>query len=347
MNGEQTRDAMVVALRRDLLGPLADPSGCYPGATPKLIARGQSFGRPSEARMLFVADDGEEVLAADTPTSRYIVGALYPVLLRPEEERELDAAAGRGRRRRSTRRTQRKSRPRPPEKANLGEVESDDDRRARRTGLGGRHHSECHLSSPTRLRRCGCRSVAGGTSNSRMSSTARREPAGTASRSRKPDMSPFRGTRRQAGEAGDSVRAADVRAGRWSLARSLMASGSSPATWSTGPALGRVWPSGCCSLPGSPSPCPRAALAPYPDRDPDCSPEAASLRLLYAAAPVRAVGHGVDAITERTADGDFVATEALPVAEVQATTPNVADHAGPLEVDMDELGRGNRQQQQP
>ena len=33
MNGEQTRDAMVVALRRDLLGPLADPSGCYPGAT--------------------------------------------------------------------------------------------------------------------------------------------------------------------------------------------------------------------------------------------------------------------------------------------------------------------------
>ena len=31
MNGEQTRDAMVAALRRDLLGPLADPERVLPG----------------------------------------------------------------------------------------------------------------------------------------------------------------------------------------------------------------------------------------------------------------------------------------------------------------------------
>ena len=154
MNGEQTRDAMVAALRRDLLGPLADPSGCYPGARPKLIARGQSFGRPSEARMLFVAHDGEEVLTADTPTSRYIVGALYPVLLRAGEERELDeqqaATAGD-----VDPDDAAEVAPRPPEKADLGEVEAATTTTRRPTGLGGRRHSGFRLFSPTRVRRCG------------------------------------------------------------------------------------------------------------------------------------------------------------------------------------------------
>ena len=84
---------------------------------------------------------------------------------------------------------------------------------------------------------------------------------------------------------------------------------------------------------------PVAQLANYPDRDPDTTPEAASLRLLYAHAPVRAVGHGVDAVVTTLDDLALVRTESLPVAAVSGTTPDVADAAGSLAVDMDGLGR--------
>jgi Helicase conserved C-terminal domain len=76
----------------------------------------------------------------------------------------------------------------------------------------------------------------------------------------------------------------------------------------------------------------------YPDRDTDSSAEAASLRLLYRGVPLCAVGHGVDAVLTRTPAGDEVATEALPVARVISTTPDVSDESGSLAVDMEELG---------
>jgi hypothetical protein len=87
---------------------------------------------------------------------------------------------------------------------------------------------------------------------------------------------------------------------------------------------------------------PVGQLADYPDRDADTSAEAATLRLLYAAAPVRAVGHGVDAVVERAENSggpvDVVRTETLPAARVTGTTPDVADADGSLAVDMDALG---------
>ena len=335
MNGEQTRDAMVIALRRDLLGPLADPSGCYPGATPKLIVRGQSFDRPSEARTLFVADDGEEVLAADTPTSRYIVGALYPVLLRAEEERQLDAqqAAAAGE---ADPEDAPEVAPRPPEKADLGEVEADEPT-YRRTGRAAiivrcfvRHHRPGRDTAAAGHRRT-VRAVP----LRRRRRTANRLAPHPGRGEFDIPLSADPGAK-QAGRR--SVRAAEVGA------RRVRAPGPRR------PAHHHLLP----GQPDRPGPTlaervlfaarlavtlPAGSLAPYPDRDPDRSPEAASLRLLYAAAPVRAVGHGVDATTECTADGDVVATEALPVAKVRATTPNVADDAGPLEVDMEELAR--------
>ncbi|MBS4730510.1 hypothetical protein MSM1_20020 [Mycobacterium sp. SM1] len=83
---------------------------------------------------------------------------------------------------------------------------------------------------------------------------------------------------------------------------------------------------------------PAAQLA-NSETDHDMTQEAASLRLLYADAPVRAVGHGVDAAVTTCGDLALVRTESLPVAEVNGTTPDVGDAAGSLAVDMDALGR--------
>lgn len=69
MTPEQTRDAVIDAVRRDLLGPLAEAAGTYPGATIVRIKRGHSIDRPRDLSRLFVADDGEEVLMT-SPTSQ-------------------------------------------------------------------------------------------------------------------------------------------------------------------------------------------------------------------------------------------------------------------------------------
>jgi hypothetical protein len=87
---ERTRDAVLDAVVRNLRGPLADPTGAYPGATPVTLAPGQRIDRPKDLSRLFVAADGHEILL-EPPTARYVVGALYPVL-NAAEEAELDAA---------------------------------------------------------------------------------------------------------------------------------------------------------------------------------------------------------------------------------------------------------------
>jgi len=326
---------MVVALRRDLLGPLADPTGCYPGATPKLIARGQTFERPSEARALFVADDGQEVLAADTPTSRYIVGALYPVLLRAEEERQLDeqqapAAVE------ADPQDAPDAAPRPPEKINLGEVEADDtDVPADRPGRPSSFGVSFVITDPAATLRL---QVTGGRYEQFPYAVAGEPRAGwhripveeQLDIPLPPDPGAKHAKRQVACgplqlELGMVARPA---ADGQRIVTCYLVNRTSPGSSLAERVLfaARL----AATLPAG-------GLAPYPDRDPDRSPEAATLRLLYATVPVRAVGHGVDATTASTAEGDVVATEALPVAKIRATTPNVADEAGPLSVDMEEL----------
>ena len=255
MNGEQTRNAMVVALRRDLLGPLADPSGCYPGATPKLIARGQSFGRPSEARTLFVADDGEEVLTADTPTSRYIVGALYPVLLRAEEERELDeqqaATAGD-----VDPDDAAEVAPRPPEKADLGDVEAGDDGvPSDRPGRPSSFGVSFVLTDPGATLRL---QVSGGryerfpyVTNGEARTGWHRIPV-------EETLEVPLSAEPAAKQARKEVRCGPLTFELGVVARQVV-NGERIVTCylvnRTGP--GQLWPSGCCLLPGSPSPCPR------------------------------------------------------------------------------------------
>ena len=337
MNGEQTRDAMVVALRRDLLGPLADPSGCYPGATPKLIVRGQSFGRPSEARTLFVADDGEEVLAADTPTSRYIVGALYPVLLRAEEERQLDAQQAAAADEADPEDAPEVA-PQPPGKANLGELEADDtDVPADRPGRPSSFGASFVITDPAATLRL---QVTGGRYEPFPYTVGGQARTGWHRIPVEEDLDiPL------PADPGAKKAAVEVNCGPLTVEVGVFArpvlNGQRIITCylvnRTGP--GQTLAERVLFAARLAATLPPGSLAPYPDRDPDRSPETASLRLLYAAAPVRAVGHGVDATTECTATGDVIATEALPVAKVRATTPNVADDAGPLQVDMEELAR--------
>ena len=77
MDGRQFRDGIISALRRDLMGPLFEPGGGYPGSDPQIVEPAASFIRADDARGTFVAEDGQEVLTFP-PTARYGVGVLYP-----------------------------------------------------------------------------------------------------------------------------------------------------------------------------------------------------------------------------------------------------------------------------
>lgn len=84
-DGRHIRDSILDALRRDLVGPIFDPTGSYPGSKPKLVKRGTAFTHRSDANGTFVADDGEEVVTY-SPTARYGVGIIYPSMSREAEE---------------------------------------------------------------------------------------------------------------------------------------------------------------------------------------------------------------------------------------------------------------------
>ncbi len=78
-NGSYFRDNVLEALRRQLVGPLVDPNGVYPGSDPRQIQENASFGSKHETRHLFRADNGQEVLRL-RPVAVYGVGMLYPNL---------------------------------------------------------------------------------------------------------------------------------------------------------------------------------------------------------------------------------------------------------------------------
>ena len=77
--GSEFRDGVIDALRRDLMGPLADSGGCYPKAEPKPIDVVVGVVEMKELHGLLVHDDGEELLPYP-PTSRYGIGVLFPRL---------------------------------------------------------------------------------------------------------------------------------------------------------------------------------------------------------------------------------------------------------------------------
>lgn len=89
--GSEFRDAVVDALSRDLVGPIFDPSGGYPGVEPESFDPSLPVVNRKAPYGLMVHPDGQEVLPYP-PTARYGVGVLYP---RGESvERQIDLDQG-------------------------------------------------------------------------------------------------------------------------------------------------------------------------------------------------------------------------------------------------------------
>lgn len=344
MTPEETRDLVIDAVRRDLLGPLADADGTYPGATPVRLERGQNIGRPRDLSRLFVAEDGSEILV-EPPTARYIVGALYPVL-RPDEERDLDTEQA----------------PTPPTADDAGEdaaevaprpAEPAPDDAGAGAGDDDAVMEDVAWDRPGRPSSFGLSFVV-----SEETATLALQVDGARY---EPFPFGFMGAPRTGwhhlpvhAEVTVPLRGkgAEVKFRERVVVEPLHLEVGVHARAATGgqriitcylvnrtPAIGPQLSERVLFAARLTAAVPEAQLADYPDRDADTSLEAASLRLLYAHAPVRAVGHGVDAIVTTLDDLALVRTESLPVAAVRGTTPNVADAAGSLAVDMDALGR--------
>lgn len=353
MSAEAARDAILVALRRDLLGPLTDPDGTYPGATAVPVTSGHRFTRPSESRQLLVAPDGHEVLLAEPPTSRYIVGALYPAL-RAAEERELDNAQAPALPEPDEVSAEDAAdmAPKPPQAPSAPDALTDSeavedspddstgttsyDRPGRPSSFGFsfvlKHQAGTVV--PVRL------DVAGGRYEPFPVQVVTTPRTGWHHRPVHADATfdlPPDGA--EVNEVRDlvcgtlnvqvGIHARTVISGQRIVTCYLV-----NRTTASTPLSQRVLFAARLA-----ATLPPQTLAEYPDRDADTSPEAASLRLLYAAAPVRAVGHGTDAVSLSIADRDVVATESLPVARVAGTTADISDGQGPLRVNMDALGR--------
>jgi hypothetical protein len=62
--------------------------------------------------------------------------------------------------------------------------------------------------------------------------------------------------------------------------------------------------------------------------------EDATFDLLYKDHPIKAVGHGCDAVFEASENGDTVKSQALPRAEVLTTSTSTSDEFGKIEVEM-------------
>ena len=344
MTPEQTRDAIIEAVRRDLLGPLADTTGTYPGATPVRIGPGHTIDRPRDLSRLFVGADGEEVLIT-SPTSRYIVGALYPVL-RVDEERELDAEQA----------------PTPPDRDEAGDdaaaaaprpAESVEDDLTTDSAEDEAAMEDVPRDRPGRPSSVGLSFV--------VTDAAARLTLRVSGARYGPFPYTFMGAPRTGWHRipiEETVTVAlPINGSAAHLRESVIAE---PLHLEVG-VHARAAADGhrivtCYLVNRTPAggsqlaervlfgaqlavEVPKGQLADYPDRDADTSAEAASLRLLYGASPVRAVGHGVDAVVTQADGTHLVRTEALPVASVTGTTPDIGDAAGPLAVDMDALGR--------
>lgn len=344
MTPEATRNAVIDAVRRDLLGPLADAAGTYPGATAVKIGPGHVIDRPRDLSRLFVAADGEEVLLA-FPTSQYIVGALYPAL-RPDEEHVLDAEQA----------------PTLPTREDAGDDIAD---MAPGPAEPLADDSASDSTEDNAATEDGPEDRPGRPSSFGMSFVLRDDTRSLMLRVTGARYEPFPYTFKGAQRTGWHRRPLDSR-----VAVALGAEGArarvheavvfEPLHLEVGvharAAVDDQRIITCYLVNRTPSngaqlaervlfgaelavQVPEGQLADYPARDTDTTAEAASLRLLYAGSPVRAVGHGVDAIVTKAPGLDVVRTEALPVSAVTGTTPNIADEHGPLAVDMDALGR--------
>jgi len=335
MTPEQTRDSLIDAVQRDLRGPLADPTGAYPGATPTRLDRGQNIETDTDLHRLFVADDGEEVLT-ERPTARYIVGALYPVMHLDEERDPDEAQAPPATDEAGNDADEIAPRPGAPDAA-ADSADSDDDGPASPVDRPGRPSSfgisfvVADEVATLTLRVAGARyepheylyrgSQRTGWHRVAVNEEVPLQLPADGVQVKEVIAKPLQlhvGIHSRHSDAGQRIVTCYLvnrtSQPEFDLARRVLFTARLTAV------------------------VPAEHLLNYPDRNADSTAEAASLRLLYTDVPVRAVGHGVDAVVAIDGDVALVHTESLPVAAVGGTTPNIADAAGSLNIDMDGLG---------
>lgn len=89
MTAADSRSTLVEAVRRDLFGPTGPDDVGWPGASPVTLGPSSSLENHRQLRGLFVAADGEEVLAG-SPLRRYGIGILFPAGMSRRQEEQLD-----------------------------------------------------------------------------------------------------------------------------------------------------------------------------------------------------------------------------------------------------------------
>ena len=341
MTPAEVRDAMIDALRRDLRGPLVDPTGGYPGVRPRLVTRGQIFASPDEVTGPLVAEDGQEVVR-EFPAARYPVGVLLPPggsSPRPGASAEAPGAVDEP--------AEETARPQPPDIARGSVVDS----------LTATEAVESRMSDPTGGR---ARSRAGvsigfsvllrpeapldtitltvrGAAYHRFPLTAAGQPVRAWHRV---EVCEAVSIDTSGTGAARTVRVAGLTLTVGIHARRASADGrvvtcylvNQTAASSPEDVTERILFSAQLS-----ADVPDAAVGNYPDRASDRSAEASSLGLLYARHRTRVVGHGTDAVVDPVGDRTVVRTESFPVARIRPTSPDVADGVGPLAIDMESL----------
>lgn len=340
MTAERTRDQLVDALRRDLLGPLADPNGHYPAATPLTISPGVALASVKDLSALYVAPDGYEVLVGESPVGRYITGALYP-LLGAQDDRDIDDAQA-------------------PKDEDIPEGEPAAKTAPDTTTDGGdalEAATDADLDTTVATVDRAGRPSSMGVSFVIDGDVTTLDVHVTGARYEQFDVTA--GGRPQTAwhripvdiadtvtlSAGPSRVVRDVTDGPLQVQIGMDARAIANGTRVVTAYVVNRTPRGGGPLAplvlftaAQTVTVPTGHLHPYPEPDVDTSPEARTLRLLYTKKPVRAVGHGCDATVTDEPTGHVVVTETFPVAAVAPTTPDINDELGPLAVDMTDLG---------
>jgi len=323
--GAEFRDQVIDALRRDLMGPLAEPDGWYPGAVPKLIDVAAGVAERKELQGILVHEDGEELLPYP-PTSRYGVGVLFPQLTvgaeqRLDEEQELA----------NTEAPVQEELPLiPPEATDLGrETEEPPEdpvvpRAPRPSAMGFSFvvARTDHVDVSVRTARYEVLPVRVGDTTTNlwhrvpMPKTSFRfnlaSPLG-----RLPEQDAVLGPVRA--KVGCVVRQSDA---VQRIVTCYVRNSTPPPSGDQHPA------SGCIFQVELRAELSSGELLEYPNALGPMDEEDATLSLLYTDSPVRAVGHGCDAIAEDTPAGHLVRSQALPIAAVRATSTDTTDTNG-------------------
>ena len=338
--GAQFRDGVIDALRRDLMGPLADSSGCYPMAEPKRIDVVAGVSDMKELHGLLVHEDGEELLPYP-PTSRYGIGVLFPRLtvdaekqLNNEEEPTNEEGSSAG-----------GAVPKPPEVTDLGtEIEEPPEdpeiQRAPRPSAMGFSFvvdKSDFVDVTLRLARYEEIWVPVGNTTVRLwhrlpmpESVHRFELASPSSRSAEFDVvfGPV------VAKIGCVVRGSNTAD---NIVTCYVRNSTPLPSGDHHPATGSIFQ---VELQAQVS---TGNLLQYPSALGLRDQEDAMLSLLYTDSPVRAVGHGCDAIAEDTLSGHLVRSQAIPVAAVLATNTDTIDSEGDvISVGMKALGEWDR-----